>query len=90
MLSGVKAAVEFDQKTAMERGSHVLTMSFIEGSRSSVRQINGKTISRMNMLTTPLERFVETSDAPPSSGGNIEDLLELTKQLPEQRDQMIS
>ena len=61
LLSAVKAAVEFDQMTAVERGSHVLTMSFIEGNRSqSVRVIDGKLLAKMNMLTTPLERLVDS------------------------------
>lgn len=44
----------------------------------------------MNMLATPLERLVEKDDSASMASGSIEDLVKLTKTLPEQRDQLIS
>lgn len=71
LLGKVKAAVTFEQGMAVEQGTHLATMSFIESSRSmSISRAMGREESKkaaakkdkMNMMTTPLERIVGAED----------------------------
>mmetsp|Transcript_37819 Transcript_37819/g.49710 ORF Transcript_37819/g.49710 Transcript_37819/m.49710 type:complete len:87 (-) Transcript_37819:1351-1611(-) len=83
LLGKVKAAVSFDQNMfggAVEQGTHLTTMSFIESSRSSSIKNGMGTGSKMNMMISPLKRLVETDDpSADSNGDSVEDLIDLTR-----------